>query len=381
MSRYLYQQSFPYFAQIAAGFEQVAADELLNLGARQIRPGYRGVHFLADAASLYRINYAGRLISRVLAPLVLFRCDHRDVLYQKAKAIRWSDFFSLDQTFAVFANVSDSQIRHSQFAALCLKDAVVDSFRAAYGVRPSVDTQHPDLWIGLHLAKDQAIISLDTSGGPLHRRGYRRKSVSAPLQETLAAAIIALSGWEGQKPLYDPMCGSGTLLCEALMRFARMPAGLLRQRFGFEFLPDFDAGLWQQVKAEFLPVKPELASGLIGGSDIDRLAVEAARANCRALPGGEAIGIRALDYRNLDSLENFVIVCNPPYGIRQKSEDDLSLFYRELGDFLKKRCRGADAYIYFGNRQWIKSIGLKPAWKKPLSNGGLDGRLVKYRLY
>jgi len=381
MARYLYQQNSQYFAQIAGGFEQPAADELAGLGAREIQPGYRGIHFQADATVLYRINYAGRLISRVLAPLALFRCDHRDVLYQKARLIRWNEFFSLDQTFAVFANVSDSQIRHSQFAALCLKDAVVDYFRDLLGARPSVDPQHPDLWIGLHLVKDQAIISLDTSGGSLHRRGYRRKSVAAPLQETLAAAIIALSGWEGQKPLYDPMCGSGTLLCEALMKAGRLPAGLLRRRFGFEFLPDFDSRIWEKVKREFAPGQTKLAEGLIGGSDIDPQAVEAARSNCRALPGGERIRIRSLDYRNLDSLENSIIVCNPPYGIRLKPEEDLPLFYRGLGDFLKQRCRGAEAYIYFGNRELIKSIGLKPSWKKPLSNGSLDGRLVKFQLY
>jgi putative N6-adenine-specific DNA methylase len=381
MPRYLYQQNFPYFAQTAGGFEPLAAAELAGLGAREIQPGFRGIHFQADPDALYRINYAGRLISRVLAPLALFRCDHRDLLYQRARAIRWSDFFSLDQTFAVFANVADSQIRHSQFAALCLKDAVVDFFRDAQGARPSVDVQEPDLWIGLHLVKDQAVISLDTSGGPLHRRGYRRKRVAAPLQETLAAAIIMLSGWDGQKPLYDPMCGSGTLLCEALMRYRRMPAGLLRRRFGFESLPDFDAGAWEKVKREFAPAQPELREGLIGGSDIDPGAVQAARVNCRVLPGGEKIPIRILDYRDLDSLQDCMIVCNPPYGIRIKPEEDLALFYRGLGDFLKQRCRGAEAYIYFGDRKWIKSIGLKPSWKRPLSNGGLDGRLVKFELY
>jgi len=224
-------------------------------------------------------------------------------------------------------------------------------------------------------------VSLDTSGGSLHRRGYRRESVAAPMQETLAAAIVALTDWRGEKPLYDPMCGSGTLLCEALMRLCRIPAGFLGRNFGFHFLPDFNPSLWARIKKEADGRIRPLVSGQLCGSDIDPLAVKAATTNCRLLPGGKGIQIQPCDFRTLPEQENKIIVCNPPYGIRLGREAELDIFYKSLGDFLKQRCKGSQAYIYYGNREKIKKIGLKPTWKKPLRNGGLDGRVVKYEIY
>lgn len=378
-----YQQTGQYFAQIADGFESLAADELAGLGASRIQPTFRGLRFWADAAVLYAVNYQARLISRVLAPLVSFRCNDRNDLYRTARAIDWPAFFSLDHTLGIFANVSgNDNLRHSKFAALCMKDAVVDAFRERRGgQRPDVDRMNPDVWFNLFIQKNQATISVDTSGGSLHRRGYRRQSVEAPMQETLAAAMVAITGWQGEKPLCDPMCGSGTLLCEALMKLCHIPAGYLKQEFGFRFLPDFDARLWQRVKkAADQKIRP-LPAGLLAGSDIDPRAVKATRTNCSMLPGGDRIQVSQADFRNLGALENRIIVCNPPYGIRMQSGTALDQFYKSLGDFLKQRCSGSEAYIYFGNREMIKKIGLRPAWKKPIRNAGLDGRAVKYALY
>ncbi len=214
---FLYQKTGRYFAQIADGLEELGADELSELGASEISPIYRGIYFQAGSAVLYGINYRSRLITRVLAPLITFDCHSAKYLQKTAMSIRWQDIFPLEKTFAVFATVSHSTIRHSQYAALCLKDAIVDTFREHCGKRPNVKTPDPDLWINLHIEKNRATISIDTSGGSLHRRGYRSQSVDAPIQETVAAAILRLSGWDGSSPLYDPMCGSGTLVCEALM--------------------------------------------------------------------------------------------------------------------------------------------------------------------
>ena len=247
---YHYQETQRYFAQVADDIKDIAEQELRTLGARETSPTYRGIYFSASSKVLYTINFCARLISRVLAPLTSFRCHSDRYLYKKAREIEWQDFLDPSQTFAVFATVANSRLRHSQFAALRLKDAVVDSFRAATGVRPSIDTREPTVWLNLHIHNDEATISLDTSGGSLHRRGYRKQSVQAPLVETLAAAIIQHAEWDGRQPLYDPLCGSGTLLCEAYMSAARMPAGLFRQRFGFQALPDFDAGLWRQVQED-----------------------------------------------------------------------------------------------------------------------------------
>ncbi len=377
-----YQKNRIYFAQIADGFETLARSELESLGATQIKAAYRGLHFQTDPAGLYRINYQSRLISRVLAPLSAFKCEDRSALYQASKSIDWSRFFSLEQTFGIFSNVSgNDKLRHSKFAALCVKDAIADQFRERSGQRPNVDKTDPDVWIHLLVNKKRAVLSLDTSGGSLHKRGYRKESVTAPMKETLAAAMVALAGWQGDRPLYDPMCGSGTLLCEALMRAGRIPAGYLRRFFGFQNLPDFEAPLWQKVKSRAdADIRP-IARGMVSGSDIAHRAVRAARANCKSLPDGHATEIHKQDFAKIGGLENSVIVCNPPYGLRLNSDQDLGAFYKTLGDFLKRRCTGSHAYIYFGNREMIKRIGLKPAWKKPMRNAGLDGRVVKYELY
>ena len=381
-SPFLYTKTHRYFAQYAEGVEDLAAAELTALGARDIQPAFRGCHFKADRETFYRVNYQSRLLARVLAPLSSFRCRDRDDLYRAGKAVDWSAVFSPSQTFAVFANVANNpNINHSQFAALCLKDAVADRFRAKTGKRPSVDRFNPDVALNLFIDKQQATISLDASGGPLHRRGYRRETVEAPMQETLAAAMVAMSGWEGEKPLHDPMCGAGTLLCEALMAYCRIPAGFLRERFGLRSLPDFDEKIWNRMKTFEDAAIRDLPAGLIAGGDVDPAAAAATRANAPLLPHGDAIRISRKDFREIESLENRTILCNPPYGIRLEKETDLAAFYKDFGDFLKQKCKGADACIYFGNRDMIKRIGLKPAWKQPMRNAGLDGRVVKYALY
>ena len=194
----------------------------------------------------------------MIAPLSIFTCRNADHLYRKGSDIEWRDFFSADHTFAVFASVSNSTaVNHSEFAALRLKDAIVDYFRNLSGSRPTVEKINPDIWINLHIENNQAVIGIDTSGGSLHRRGYRKQTVKAPIQETLAAAIIHLSAWNGERPLYDPMCGSGTLVTEALMHYRRIPAGILRKRFGFEFLPDYDRKSWKQSQGHCGPACPQ----------------------------------------------------------------------------------------------------------------------------
>ncbi|NOY52540.1 MAG: class I SAM-dependent RNA methyltransferase [Deltaproteobacteria bacterium] len=378
---YTYRKTHRYFAQIADGLEDAGSREIAALGAREIQPAYRGIYFKADTADLFRINYGARIITRILAPLLTFDCHSPKYLRKTAGSIRWSDFLSPDETFAVFANVSDSRIRHSRYAALCLKDAIADFFRETCGRRPDVETKTPDVWFSLHIHRNRATISLDTSGGSLHRRGYRKASVEAPMQETVAAAIIRMSGWEGERALYDPMCGSGTLITEALMAYCRIPAGFLRKHFGFASLPEFETAAWGKIKAEMDRKIRPLPPGLIFAGDRSKQAVAATRKNLVTLPGHEGVDLRCRDFRKIEEIRNAVLVCNPPYGIRLGKESDLGNFYKEFGDFLKQRCRGTSAYLYFGNREMIKKIGLKPSWKKPLKNGGLEGRLVKYEMY
>ncbi|MEA1967783.1 MAG: class I SAM-dependent RNA methyltransferase [Thermodesulfobacteriota bacterium] len=381
-SGFQYQQDSIYFAQIAENLIKLGAQELTELGATEVKPSFRGIYFKAEKKIFYKINYMTRVVSRILAPVVSFPCEDSDTLYKMGKKIKWENLISRKQTFAIKSNVSDSNINHSQFASLRLKDAVADYFRETTGKRPDVDTDNPDLQINLHIRNNKADISIDASGGaPLHKRGYREETVAGPMQETIAAAIIKFTEWDGSVPLYDPMCGSGTLLCEALMHYCHIPAGIFREKFGFEIMPDFNPDLWKQVKKECDTNIIELPKGIIAGSDISEDSVNAVKTNLMGLHYGSNISIEQQDFNNIPSLENSIIVINPPYGIRMGKDQDLNKFHKRLGDFLKQKCKGSTAYIYFGDQQYISQMGIKATWKKPLKAGGLDGRLVKYNMY
>ncbi|MCK4806289.1 MAG: class I SAM-dependent RNA methyltransferase [Candidatus Aegiribacteria sp.] len=376
-----YQKTGRFFGMIAEDLKSIGVEELRSLGACELKMAYRGIFFQCDIETLYRINYQVRFFSRILAPIITFDCHSDRYLYSTARSIDWSLFLTPDSTFAIFSSVHDSNINHSQYAALKLKDAIADWFMDRDGRRPDIDTICPDLWIGLRIFRNRAYIRLDTSGGSMHRRGYREQSVEAPMQETLAAALVEFSGWDGSTPLYDPFCGSGTILCEALMKYCRIPSGYLRQRFGFENLPEFDREQWKILRKSINSRIRKLPEGLIAGSDISREAVNAASCNCSLLPSGDRINLKTAPYINIDELKNMTIISNPPYGLRLRSNENMGGFMKEFGDFLKQRCSGTRAWVYFGKRKLIKSMGLKSSIKIPLHNGKLDGRLVLYEMY
>jgi len=378
---FAYQQDGRFFAQTARGLDDLACLELAELGARDTESAGNGLYFRADASVLYRINYCARLLSRVLAPLVSFQCPSDRVLYDSALAVDWDQILSPEKTFAVSAHVSASHISHAHYAALRLKDAIADYFRNRSGRRPDVDTEHPDVWVSLVIRRDQALISLDTSGGSLHRRGYRVQSVEAPLQETLAAALVRLSGWQGERPLVDPMCGSGTIVTEAFMHYCRVPAAFKREKFGFESMPDFDAGAWEIVRRECDAAVRPLPDKLICGSDSDRQAMDAARSNLREIPGTRGVPLERKDFRELAGIRDATIICNPPYGMRIGELEATRSLYKELGDFLKQRCQGSTAYVLCGNLDLIPAIGLKPSRRFVLFNGPIECRLLKIEIY
>jgi len=378
---FAYQEDGRFFAQVARGLEELACAELKELGADEIEIAGGGLHFRCDAAGLYRINYRSRLVTRVLAPLAVFPCPSDQALYEAARALDWEALLTPENTFAVFANVWDSRITHSHFAALRLKDAIADHFRENSGRRPDVDTEHPDVWISLNIRQDRAVISLDTSGGSLHRRGYRVQSVPAPLQETLAAALVRLSGWQGERPLVDPMCGSGTILAEAYMQYCRIPAAFKKEKFGFATMPDFAPQTWEEVRRTSDAERREMPEQLIRGSDSDRQAIDAARHNLREIPGTRGVPLERKDFRDLPGITNSTIICNPPYGIRVGELEETRLLYKEFGDFLKQRCQGSTAYVLCGNLELIRSIGLKPTRRFPLFNGPIECRLLKIEIY
>lgn len=376
-----YQKNNRFFAQVTGKMESLCEQELRELGAEKNKVAYRGIYFTADKAALYRINYMSRLVTRVLAPLLTFSCDSAHYLTKTAASVKWDEIFSLDKTFAITATVSNSSITHSLYASQCLKDGIVDYFTAKYGKRPNVNRKNPDIRFNLHIERNKAVISLDTSGESLHKRGYRQSSVEAPMQETLAAALVRLSGWNGESPLWDCMCGSGTILCEALMHYCRIPAQYLRRDFGFYLLPDFDRNVWERVREECNKNIRTMPRDLLRGSDKSRKAIEVTMENMRRLPSHEAVELSCMPFQKVSSYEQGIIVSNPPYGIRQGDKEEVKVLYKELGDFLKKKCCGTSAYLYIGDTSLRKYIGLKPSQKIPLVNGALMGELLRIDSY
>lgn len=376
-----YQKSNRFFAQVTGKMEQLCERELSELGAKKTRVAYRGVYFTAGKAALYRINYMSRLATRVLAPLLTFSCHSARYLTKTAANIKWDKILSLRKTFAIAATVSNSSITHSLYASQCLKDGIADYFTASYGERPNVDRKNPDIRINLHIENNKAVISLDTSGESLHKRGYRQSGGDAPMQETLAASLVRLSGWNGETPLWDCMCGSGTILCEALMHYCRIPAQYLRKDFGFYLLPDFDLNVWKRVREECIKNIRTMPRGLLRGSDKSRRAIAATTENMRCLPSHEAVELSCMPFQKVSSYEQGIIVSNPPYGIRQGDKEEVKVLYKELGDFLKKKCCGTSAYLYIGDTSLRKYIGLKPSQKIPLVNGALMGELLRIDSY
>lgn len=381
MEKFLYQKENEYFAQTQRGLEETAKNEIEELGGIDCKTSFRGLYFKASKKGLYKINYMAKTISRVLAPLKKFPVYNEDELYKNGYSILWEEFLNPELTFAVFSSVSGSNIKHSKFAALKLKDAIADRLREKFGKRPYVDTKDPQVSINLNIRNNKGTISFDTSGRALHKRGYRIQSVEAPIHETLAAAILNISGWRGETPLYDPMAGSGTILSEALLKYRNLPSGFKDHNYGFYFLPDFEEKIWSDVKNECDKKILNFPGDIIAGSDIDPDAVSASKRNLMEIPGGKDVFINGTDFRDINNLENHTIISNLPYGQRLGSLEETQRIYKDFGDFLKKKCKGSKAFLLCGSTSLVKKIGLRPKRRIILFNGPIETRLVEIELY
>ena len=369
------------FAAVPRGAEEVASLELEALGISGARAGKGGVAFITDREGLYRANLWLRTASRVLVQMAVFPCANPAELYAGVHAIAWQELITPSMTLAVDCSLRDSALTHSGFVALKTKDAIVDRIREACGSRPNVNTAAPDVRINVHLHKNVCTVSLDSSGESLDRRGYRLERNEAPLRETLAAAIVALTGWDGSVPLIDPMCGSGTIPVEAALLAARMPPGLQRS-FGFQSWQDFDARLWDRLLKEAESGIKKLPTGLITGYDQDSRALVLATKNAaKAGFEGQLHFFHAAIEAFQPEGDKGVVIINPPYGMRMGEEDDLRELYCQIGDIMKKRCRGWTGFVLTGNLELAKYIGLKASRRFVLFNGAIECRLLKYELY
>jgi len=376
-----HDQMLNCFAAVPRGAEELAAAELGFLGINGAKPGKGGVAFRTDRAGLYRANLWLRTASRVLVQLALFPCASPAELYAGVHAISWQELITPDMTLAVDCSLRDSALTHSGFVALKTKDAVVDRIRESCGSRPNVDTTLPDVRINVHLHKNVCTISLDSSGDSLDRRGYRLERNEAPLRETLAAAVVALTGWDGSIPLADPMCGSGTIPVEAALMAAHIPPGLHRQ-FGFQRWLDFDSELWNGICAAAEAGIRRLPVGLVTGYDLDNRALLLAGRNAaKAGLEGQIHFFHAALQEFRPEGDKGVVILNPPYGKRMGEDDDLRELYCQIGDVMKKFCRGWTGYVLTGNLELAKYIGLKASRRYVLFNGAIECRLLKYDLY
>jgi 23S rRNA (guanine2445-N2)-methyltransferase / 23S rRNA (guanine2069-N7)-methyltransferase len=372
-----------FFVACAKSLEYLLVDELLALGATHATAAMAGANVEGEAEVIYRAALHSRMASRVLWPLAEFDCENEQDLYVGVHALDWSEHVAAEGTLAVDAHVSGTALTHERYAAQRVKDAIVDRMRAAHGVRPSVDTESPDLRINLVVRKSRAMLSVDLGGGPLHRRGWRSSQGEAPLKENLAAAMLIRGGWpklhaEGGA-LLDPMCGSGTLLIEGALMAADEAPGLLRWRGA---APSrwlgFDGALWTTLLAEAqqrADVGRAALKPVFFGADSDPKALHAAMANADRAGLGELIRFERKSVSALvaPGAERGLVVCNPPYD--QRLQADAAL-YRELGDALKRAVPHWRACLLCGDGELAHATGLRAAKKYVLFNGTLECALI-----
>lgn len=372
--------SLSLFATVPRGLESALADELRALGARDLVETGGGVAFAGDLALCYRANLQSRIATRILLRVASgsYRDEHE--VYEAAKGVPWPQHFDVRASIRVDVSAIRSPLKSLEFATLRVKDAVCDRFRATVGARPDVDTRNPGVRIQAFLDERTVMLYVDTSGEPLFKRGWRTATGEAPIKENLAAGLIALTGWTGDEPFLDPMCGSGTFLVEAAAAALRIPPGAKRS-FAFERLKSFDAKLWRQVREEAHGRETPKRAVAIFGSDLYGAELAKARAAIAAAGLAHAIQLKQANVLEVSPpAPTGVLLANPPYGVRLGEEKELEALYPRLGDALKARFAGWRCFFFTADLRLAKLIGLKAARRTPLFNGPLECRLFEYRI-
>ena len=369
-----------FFATCPRGLETVLAEELKGLGAAEVAHVDGGARFEGPFELCYSVNLESRVASRVMWRVGQGRYRSEKEIYDAVRALPWHEWFTIDHTIRVDVAGIRAPVKSLEFVTLRVKDAVCDAFREKTGARPSVDTRAPDARVHAFLTATDFTVYLDTSGEALFKRGYRTTTGEAPLRENLAAGILRLSGWTPGTALLDPMCGSGTFLCEAAMIAMDRAPGLARE-FGFQKLAMFDAPAWGRLLDEARARVRPAADLRIYGSDRYGDALKLARDNLAALGAHDAVPLKQADVIEMPPpAETGIIVTNPPYGVRLQDQQKVAELYPRLGDALKKKFSGWTAYIFTADMRLPKLIGLAASRRTPLYNGALDCRLFEIKL-
>ncbi len=369
-------------AKTFEGLEDVLAKELEYLGAKNVVPQRRAVSFEGDMKLMYEANLWLRTAISILKPIASFPCENEQALYDGVYAIKWFEYFDVGKTFSVDTVLVNSNINHTKFAAYKVKDAIADQFRYYFNQRPDVGRQDADVFINAYISNNECIISLNSSGTPLFKRGYRRAGHKAPINEVLAAGLIKLSGWDMNSNFIDPMCGSGTLLVEAALMAYNFPPAYQREVFSFMNWTNYDPTIWRELKDEVHKKQREFDYKIIGG-DVSERNLNVAREIITEMKFHKDIELKNVDVEKHMPPEGDVkgwIVTNPPYGERLKSED-LEALYAKIGTAFKFNFQGYYAWVISSDMQALKHIALKTKKKIPLLNGALECKFNAYELY
>ncbi|WP_089888085.1 THUMP domain-containing class I SAM-dependent RNA methyltransferase [Kriegella aquimaris] len=372
--------NFKMVAKTLFGFEEILAKELRNLGAGNVKEGIRNVSFEGDTGFMYKANLCLRTAIKIIKPIHSFEVQSENELYKKIYGMDWSEYLSVDTTFAIDTTVNSENFTHSLYVSQKVKDAIVDKFRDTDGTRPNVDVKFPDMRINIHIHNDHCNVSLDSSGRSLHHRGYRTATNIAPINEVLAAGLLLLSGWDGRSDFLDPMCGSGTMLTEAAMIACNIPANINRKEFAFEKWEDFDEELFEKIVDSSLKKAREFSHKIIG-YDKAPSAVRKAKDNIENANLSEYITVERKNFFDSEKFNDgpLKMVFNPPYGERLNL--DMEEFYASIGDTLKRSYPGTEAWFITSNLEALKHVGLRPSRKIKVFNSHLESRLVKYVMY
>jgi 23S rRNA G2445 N2-methylase RlmL len=366
----------------AKGILPFLKQEIVDLGFPVLGESVAGVETAGSFEDTLRLNLHLRTAQRVLFLLADFGAANADELYRRVSAIPWEEYLSSDRYLCVTSSVDNPTIRDTRYANVKVKDAVVDRLRAKTGRRPDSGPERTGAVIDLFWRGSSCRIYIDTSGEPLSHRGYRKIPLQAPMQETLAAAVLLAAGWDGKGNLVNPMCGSGTLAIEGALIADRRPPGSLRDNFGFMHIQGYDRKVWLDLLHRAEEEAGGKKTGEIVATDISSKAVEGARKNAAAAGVGGRIEFKLCDYAETPiPAGGGVVLLNPEYGERVGIAEKLVPVYQGIGDFFKKKCQGYRGFVFTGNPDLAKKIGLQATRKTPFFNSSIECRLLEYDLY
>ena len=366
----------------AKGIAPFLKEELLSLGFPVLSETIAGIATEGTIDDTLCLNLLLRTGHRVLFLLEEFTARDADALYRALSEIAWEEYIAEDGYVCVTSSVESPSIRDSRYVNVRCKDAIVDRIKENRGRRPDSGPNQDRVVVNVYWRDDCCSLYLDTSGESLSRRGYRKIPMTAPMQETLAATVIRASRWDGSGHFINPMCGSGTLAIEAALAGLNKASGLLRDNYGFMHLKSFKESLWNDLRAQAKrQVKKTLHCRIIA-TDIRREAVEAARKNAAAAGVEHLIEFAACDYSETTVPGGSgIVMLNPEYGERMGKIKELESVYRGIGDYFKQKCRGYTGYLFTGNLDLAKKVGLRAQRRIPFFSGGIECRLLEYEMY